>query len=88
MRTIGIPTANLDYPDQIIPSFGVYAVKIKVEGLEDKFYGIVNFGKRPTFNKSVAIIEVHIFDFDQDIYGKNIEIFFDSKIRDEKSLMV
>ena len=84
-RTIGIPTANLDYPDQIIElPFGVYAVRIKVEGLENKFYGIVNFGKRPTFNKTVAIIEAHIFDFDQDIYGKNIEVFFDSKIRDEK----
>ena len=84
-RTIGIPTANLDYPDQIIQlPFGVYAVRIKVEGSEDKFYGIVNFGKRPTFDKSVAIIEAHIFDFDQDIYGKNIEVFFDSKIRDEK----
>ena len=84
-RTIGIPTANLDYPDQIIQlPFGVYAVRIKVEGLEDKFYGIVNFGKRPTFNKSVAIIEAYIFDFDQDIYGKNIEVYFDSKIRDEK----
>ena len=84
-RTIGIPTANLDYPDQIIQlPFGVYAVRIKVEGLDDKFYGIVNFGKRPTFNKSVEIIEAHIFDFDQDIYEKNIEVFFESKIRDEK----
>ena len=84
-RTIGIPTANLDYPDQIIQlPFGVYAVKIKVEGLDNNFFGIVNFGKRPTFNKSVEIIEAHIFDFDQDIYGKNIEVFFESKIRDEK----
>ena len=84
-RTIGIPTANLNYPDQIIQlPFGVYAVKIKVKGLEDNFFGIVNFGKRPTFDKPIAIIEAHIFDFDQDIYGKKIEIFFDSKIRDEQ----
>ena len=84
-RTIGIPTANLDYPDQIIQlPFGVYAVKIKVQDLDDNFFGIVNFGKRPTFEKSIAIIEAHIFDFDHDIYGKKIEIFFDSKIRDEQ----
>ena len=76
---------NLDYPDQIIQlPFGVYAVKIKVEGLDNNFFGIVNFGKRPTFDKPIAIIEAHIFDFDQDIYGKNIEVFFESKIRDEK----
>ena len=84
-RTIGIPTANLDYPDQIIQlPYGVYAVRIKVEGLDGNFFGIVNFGKRPTFNKSVAIIEAHIFDFDQDIYGDEIEVIFHSKIREEK----
>src|SRR5210317_1815733 len=84
-RTIGIPTANIDYPDYIIQiPFGVYAVKIKVEELKDYFFGIVNFGIRPTFEKSLPVVEAHIFDFDQDIYEKDIEIFFEKKIRDEK----
>ena len=84
-RTIGIPTANIDYPDYIIQiPFGVYAVKIKVEELEGYFFGIVNFGIRPTFEKSIPVVEAHIFDFDQDIYEKDIEIFFEKKIRDEK----
>ena len=84
-RTIGIPTANIDYPDYIIQiPFGVYAVKIKVEELKDYFFGIVNFGIRPTFEKSIPVVEAHIFDFDQDIYEKDIEIFFEKKIRDEK----
>jgi riboflavin kinase/FMN adenylyltransferase len=84
-RTIGIPTANIDYPDYIIQiPFGVYAVKIKVEELEGYFFGIVNFGIRPTFEKSIPVVEAHIFDFDQDIYEKDIEIFFEQKIRDEK----
>src|SRR5210317_2079677 len=84
-RTIGIPTANIDYPDYIIQiPFGVYAVKIIVEELKDYFFGIVNFGIRPTFEKSIPVVEAHIFDFDQDIYEKDIEIFFEKKIRDEK----
>jgi riboflavin kinase/FMN adenylyltransferase len=84
-RTIGIPTANIDYPENIIQlPFGVYAVKIKVQDLEDYFFGIVNFGIRPTFDKSISVVEAHFFDFDQDIYEKDIEIFFEHKIRDEK----
>ena len=82
-RTIGIPTANIEYPKDIItPPYGVYAVEIKIS---DKLYfGIANFGMRPTFNKNFPILEAHIFDFDQDIYGDEIEVIFHSKIREEK----
>ena len=81
-RTIGIPTANIEYPQNIIkPPYGVYAVELKI--LDNVHYGIANFGMRPTFNKDSAILEAHIFDFDLDIYGSDIEVIFHSKIRDE-----
>ena len=82
-RTIGIPTANLQFPENIIKiPYGVYAVQIKLS--EQTLFGIVNFGMRPTFNKPTSILEVHIFDFDEDIYDKEIEVVFSNKIRDEK----
>ena len=82
-RTIGIPTANLNYPENIIKiPYGVYAVQIKI--LNNVHFGIVNFGLRPTFNKQTAILEAHIFDFEEDIYGKEVEVLFFSKIRDEQ----
>jgi len=82
-RTIGIPTANLEFPINIIKiPYGVYAVQIKL--FDNMHFGIVNFGMRPTFHKQTSIVEVHIFDFEEDIYGKEIEVLFLSKIRDEQ----
>ena len=82
-RTIGIPTANLEFPENIIKiPHGVYAVQIKL--FNNIHFGIVNFGMRPTFHKQTSIVEVHIFDFEEDIYGKEIEVLFLSKIRDEQ----
>ncbi len=82
-RTIGIPTANLAYPlNTIIIPYGVYAVETIIEG--DTYFGIVNFGIRPTFNKDKPIVEAYLFDFDNDIYSKNIEILFYKQIRQEK----
>ena len=82
-RTIGIPTANLEYPlNTIIIPYGVYAVETIIEG--NTYFGIVNFGIRPTFNKDKPIVEAYLFDFDNDIYGKNIEILFHKQIRQEK----
>jgi len=82
-RTVGIPTANIEYPKGLIQiPYGVYAVKTKVN--EKLLNGIVNFGMRPTFDKKIPIVEDFIFDFDQDIYGQEIEIFFFKKIRNEQ----
>ena len=82
-RTIGIPTANLEYPlNTIAIPYGVYAVETLIEG--NTYFGIVNFGIRPTFNKDKPIVEAYLFDFDNDIYGKNIEILFHKQIRQEK----
>ncbi len=82
-RTIGIPTANLEYPlNTITIPYGVYAVETLIEG--NTYFGIVNFGVRPTFNKDKPIVEAYLFDFDNNIYDKNIEILFHKQIRQEK----
>lgn len=81
-RTIGFPTANIDYGDYAIPKNGVYGVKIEVDG---KVYtGMCNIGYNPTFDSlDHPSLEVNIFDFDQDIYGKIAHVYFYCLIRDE-----
>lgn len=71
-RTIGFPTANLEIPtDKIVPGNGVYAVSVQHKG---KIYqGMMNIGKRPTFDAEKTI-EVHILDFEEDIYGETLTI--------------
>lgn len=85
-RKLDFPTANIETLDEhkLIPGNGVYAVYIKVE---DKIHsGMLNIGTRPTIthNADHRSIEVHIFDFNNDIYKKNITLYFEDKIRDEK----
>ncbi len=85
-RTIGFPTANIQHVSRkkLIPADGVYAVQIKIAG---KIYnGMVNIGTRPTVNSDHAgkSIEVHIFDFSEDIYSRKIRLFFLDRIRDEQ----
>jgi riboflavin kinase / FMN adenylyltransferase len=85
-RTIGFPTANLQVQneDKLIPSDGVYAVSIVSNDWADgKKYGMMNIGMRPTVNGTSRTIEVNIFDFDKDIYGKSITISFIQHLRDE-----
>lgn len=81
---IGFPTANLNVPDKrkLIPEGGVYAVYVKIKG--ETFKGMLNIGKRPTVSKGTRMsIEVHILNFDQDIYNETIDILFIKKIRNE-----
>jgi riboflavin kinase/FMN adenylyltransferase len=85
-RTMGFPTANIEASDKnkIIPGYGVYAVKVSVNG--GKYNGMLNIGTRPTFNNNAdnRSIEVNIFDFDEDVYGKAVTLEFLGKIRDEQ----
>lgn len=85
-RTIGFPTANVDVSeDYILPSTGVYAVKIFVAG--EWHRGVCNLGYKPTFNNdkpAKPTAEVHIFDFKQDIYGQVAVVEWHYKIRDEQ----
>lgn len=81
---LGFPTANLHPEDYLIlPHNGVYITRTLLDG---QFYpGVTNVGLNPTFgNVGKTSVETHIFHFDRDIYDKNIEVFFLSKIRDEK----
>jgi riboflavin kinase/FMN adenylyltransferase len=81
-KELGFPTANIAPKHSIIPSHGVYAVRLFVR---DRFYdGVANIGMRPTFDKNVLTVEVHVFDFNEDIYGEDISLYFIGKIRDEK----
>ena len=81
-RSIGFPTANIRLKQQIAPTNGVYAVKIT--GLEDTHYGVANLGVRPTVNGSLYLLEVHLFDFKQTIYGQRIRVHFEHFIRPEQ----
>jgi riboflavin kinase / FMN adenylyltransferase len=85
-RQIQFPTANIQAsdPDKIIPGYGVYAVKVNIG--RQTFQGMLNIGSRPTVNNNAdhRSIEVHIFDFDSDIYGEPIELVFFKKLREEQ----
>jgi riboflavin kinase/FMN adenylyltransferase len=83
-RTIGYPTANIQLPDadKLIPQMGVYAVQVYMNQLHYK--GMLNLGVNPTVSDTQDLkIEVHIFDFAQEVYGAEMDIYFVARIRDE-----
>jgi len=85
-RTIGFPTANLEVNNdlKLIPSNGVYAVKVKLEN-QEWLAAMLNIGQRPTVSKNgKPSIEAHIFNFSSDIYNKKICVKFIERVRDEK----
>lgn len=82
-RTIGFPTANIHLHRCKVPLSGVYAVQLfGVDG--EPVQGVANVGIRPTVGGDKALIEVHLFDFDREIYGEHVQVFFLSKLRDEQ----
>jgi riboflavin kinase/FMN adenylyltransferase len=83
-KEIGFPTANIkpEHPEKIIPKDGVYAVKVRING--NWYDGMMNIGTRPTFDGKEQTLEVNLFDFDENIYGKEIQVRFFNRIRDEK----
>ena len=81
-RSIGFPTANIWLPKNNLPIKGVFSVKISIDMSE--FEGIANIGIRPTVGGTSPVLEVNIFDFKKEIYGKRIKVEFVKKIRDEK----
>jgi riboflavin kinase / FMN adenylyltransferase len=83
-RTLGFPTANLfiNNEEKLVPGNGVYAVDVQ---LEDEVYkGMMNIGVRPTVDGTNKVIEVNIFDFDRDIYGKILRVFVKFFLRGEQ----
>ena len=83
-RTIDFPTANINVKEsyKLIPLNGVYLVSVKCE--DNLFKGMMNIGIRPTINGKRQTLEVHIFNFNKDIYNQKLKILFIEKIRDEQ----
>ena len=83
-RELGFPTANLNPHNEVVPSDGVYIVRVSID--KETHGGVVNVGLRPTFRDDPhrRIVEVHIFDFNRKVYGQNMEVQFLQKLREEK----
>lgn len=80
-RELGFPTANLSLDAACRLRHGVYAVRV---GLGDRRYdGVANFGRRPMFDSGVVLLEVFLFDFTGDLYGRRIDVAFIDRIREE-----
>jgi riboflavin kinase/FMN adenylyltransferase len=83
--TLGFPTANLEIASEVLPPYGVYAVRVR-HGRQH-FDAVMNYGVRPTFNadpSEPAIIELHLFNFDGCLYGQDLEVFFHKRLRPER----
>jgi len=81
-KGLGFPTANIETEKELIPRSGVYAVKVRRgESLLD---GVVNIGCNPTFGDVDISVEVHLLDFEGDIYGERLRLYFVERLRDEK----
>jgi riboflavin kinase/FMN adenylyltransferase len=81
-RKIGYATANLQLQERVLPPHGVYAVNVRVG--ERQFDGILYMGLQPTFGKNEFQVEVHLLDFEGNLYGQDAEVFFVKNIRNEK----
>jgi len=84
-RTLGFPTANVkvDSELKLVPANGVYAVRVKIA--EKMYFGVMNVGTKPTVNKTEEkSLEVFIFEFKNEIYGKKLTLFFDKQVRNEQ----
>jgi len=85
-RTIGFPTVNIEpsFPQKLIPGNGIYVVEVEIDG--ESFQAVANVGNRPTVveNQLIPNVEAYIFDFNSDVYGKEIKISFKDFLREEK----
>lgn len=83
-HTLGFPTANIDLSQtrKMLPAHGVYAVRIKNEELRIKNCGMANLGTAPTFGVEKPLLEVHLLDFNGDLYGQTVTVEFVHRLRD------
>jgi riboflavin kinase / FMN adenylyltransferase len=82
-RELGFPTANLPLKRRRSPLAGIFAVRVQGAG-EGALPGVASLGTRPTVGGTEALLEAHVFDFNADLYGREIEVQFAAKIRDEE----
>ena len=82
-RSIGVPTANLATPNDLVPPAGVYATLATVDGIV--LPAVTNIGMRPTFGDvSAPVVETHVLDTDQDLYDRSVRLLFVQRLRDER----
>lgn len=81
-RTLGFPTANIALSAGVLPPTGVYAVEAVVDGAT--FAAVANLGTRPTFHEGATSLEVHLLDYDSDLYDRELEVTFRKLLRDER----
>jgi len=91
-RTIGVPTINLTSPDprKLLPPDGVYAVRVRLPGKgegekEQAHGGMMNQGARPTFGVHARGLEIHLFDYDGDLYGATVTVEWVDRLRDTQT---
>jgi riboflavin kinase/FMN adenylyltransferase len=82
-RSIGFPTANVELPESMaVPAHGVYAARVRVGA---RLYpAVVNIGVRPTFDGQRELIEAHLLDFEDELYGRQIGVLFERRLREEQ----
>jgi len=84
-RELGMPTANLDVPEQqLLPAPGIYAATAACESLEDDLPAAVSIGVRPTFGGGELLVEAHLIGFEGDLYGRRLRLEFLERLRDEE----
>lgn len=84
-RTLGYPTANIHLRERVSPIHGIFAVRIGLGDGECAWPGVANLGVRPTVNEvAEPLLEVHLFDFEGDLYGQRMAVEFVGKLRDEQ----
>ncbi|MDD2337793.1 MAG: bifunctional riboflavin kinase/FAD synthetase [Geobacteraceae bacterium] len=81
-KQLGFPTANVKVEEDLLPKPGVYAVKVEGDGWVCN--GACNIGNNPTFYGSSVTVEAHLLDFDADLYGSSLRIYFVERVRDER----
>lgn len=81
-KQLGFPTANIKVEEELLPKPGVYAVKVEGDGWVCD--GACNIGNNPTFYGVTETVEVHLLDFDADLYGSRLRVYFVERIRDER----
>ena len=84
-RKLGFPTANIEVPvEKLIPASGAYAVDARMKDTVTMMPAMMNIGTRPTFGENNQTLEVHILDFEGDIYGKELLVAFEHRLRGER----
>jgi riboflavin kinase/FMN adenylyltransferase len=81
-RKFGYPTANIQFTQELLPLPGVYVVEAEVA--RGRYRAVANVGFNPTFGENSLGVEVHLLDFDSDLYGQDVSVYFRDRVRDER----